>query len=267
MKNITTKGCLVILLTFLLPSLASAMPQDGCGAGNCIDCHTLSKQEAATLLKGKVTEVIDVKRSQVPGLWAIEAIFKGRKIPLYIDFSKEYLLSGNIVQLSNDENLTRQSFIKMNKVDISLIPLGDAVIIGDPKASHRIIVFDDPNCTFCQKLHPEMAKVVTEHPDIAFFIKMFPLKMHPEAYDNARAIICAKVQESNDRALTLLSDSLAGKSLDKPTCEGDQVAQNIALAKKLFINSTPTLVLPNGEVLPGYKEAAKIVEIIKPKTP
>jgi thiol:disulfide interchange protein DsbC len=243
------------------------MPQDGCGAGECIDCHTLNKQEAATLLKGKVTEVIDVKRSEVPGLWAVEAIFKGRKIPLYIDFSKEYLLNGNIVRLSNNENLTRQSFIKMNKVDISLIPLENAVILGDPNASHKIIVFDDPNCTFCKKLHPEMEKVVTEHPDIAFFIKMFPLKMHPEAYDNARAIICAKIQESNDRALTLLSDSLAGKALPKPACESDQVAENIALVKKLFISSTPTLVLPDGQVLPGYKEAAQIVKIIKPKSP
>lgn len=265
MKNIGVKGYLFILLTLLLPSLALAMPQAGCGAGDCRDCHTLSKKEATTLLKGKVTEVVEVKRSQVPGLWDIEAIHKGRKIPLYIDFSKQYLLRGNIVRLTSGENLTRQSFIKMNKVDISRIPLDDAIIIGNPAAPHKIIVFDDPECTYCRKLHPEMVEVVKDHGDIAFFIKMFPLAMHPKAYDRARTIICAKIKDSNDLARSLLADSLAGKSLPAPTCEGDQVDKNMALAKELYITSTPTLIMPDGRVLPGYKKAAKIVEALKTK--
>lgn len=258
---------LIVVFVLLFPLSALAMPQGGCGAGDCRDCHALSKKEAATLLKGKVTEVVEVKRSQVPGLWDVEAIHKGRKIPLYIDFSKQYLLSGNIVRLTSGENLTRQSFIKMNKVDISRIPLGDAIIIGNPAALHKIIVFDDPECTYCRKLHPEMAEVVKEHEDIAFFIKMFPLAMHPEAYDKARTIICAKIQGSNDRAQALLADSLAGRSLPAPACEGDQVDQNIALAKELYITSTPTLIMPDGRVLPGYKVAAKIVAALKPANP
>lgn len=267
MKNIGIKCHLFILLTLLLPSLALAMPQVGCGAGDCRDCHALSKKEAATLLKGKVTEVVGVKRSQVPGFWNVEAIHKGRKIPLYIDFSKQYLLSGNIVRLTSGENLTQQSFIKMNKVDLSRIPLGDAIIIGNPEASHKIIVFDDPECTYCRKLHPEMEQVVKGHEDIAFFIKMFPLAMHPKAYNKAVTITCAKIQGSNDRARALLSDSLAGKSLPAPVCEGDQIDQNIALAKELYITSTPTLIMPDGRVLPGYKVAAKIVAALKPAKP
>jgi hypothetical protein len=118
MKNTTVKAYIFILLPFLFPSLAWTMPQAGCGAGDCRDCHALSKKEAATLLKGKVTEVIAVKRSQVPGLWAVE-----------------------------------------------------------------------------------------------------------------------------------------------------EVDQNIALAKKLFISSTPTLSMPDGRVMPGYKVAANIVEAMKPANP
>ncbi len=76
----------ILLIILLLPSPALAFQQAGCGAGDCRDCHALSKKEATALLKGKVTEVVEVKRSQVPGLWDVEAIHKGRKIPLYIDF-------------------------------------------------------------------------------------------------------------------------------------------------------------------------------------
>ena len=152
----------------------------------------------------------------------------------------------------------------MNQVDISKIPLDDAVIIGNPTALNRIIVFDDPECSFCRKLHPEMKKVVAEHPDIAFFIKMFPLSMHPNAKPKAQSIVCAKLQGSNEQAAALLEDSLAGKKLPAPTCDSDQVKKNIALAKKeLSIKSTPTLIMPDGRVILGFKEADSIVTALK----
>ncbi len=184
---------------------------------------------------------------------------------LYIGFSKQYLISGNIVRLASGENLTRQNFINMNRVDTSMIPLDDAIIIGNPAASRMIIVFGDPECTYCSKLHPEMEQVTAKHADIAFFIKMFPLAMHPDAYDKAKTIICAKTGGSNDRASILLGDSLAGKSLPAPNCETDQVDKNIALAKELYISSTPTLIIPDGRVLPDYTKADKIIEAIQPR--
>ena len=256
---------LLFCVIFLLSTPALAFQSDGCGAGDCRDCHALSKKEAALLLQGKVTEVLNVKLSEVPGLWDVEATYQGRKVPLYLDFSKQYLISGNIVKLDSGENLTRRSFIDMNRVDVSRIPLDDAVIIGNPAAQRRIIVFDDPECTYCRKLHPEMEKVVAKHDDIAFFIKLYPLAMHPEAYDKARTIVCARSKESNERALVLLSDSLAGKALPPPACVSDQVDKNIALAKELHISSTPTLIMPDGRVLPGYKEMAKIIEAVTPR--
>ena len=263
MKNFGINRLFLILFISQFPSLAWAMPQEGCGAGDCRDCHTLSRQEAATLLKGKVTEIIGVKESRVPGLWDIEAIHNGRKIPLYIDFSKQYLFNGNIIRLTNGKSLTHQRLMNMNKVDTSRIPLNDAVVIGNPAASHKIIVFDDPECSYCIKLHPEMEQVVSQRADIAFFVKMYPLAMHPKAYDKARAIICAKIQGSNNQARTLLSDSLNGKLVPAPTCESDQVDKNIALANELYISSTPTLIMPDGQVLPGYKVAAKIITTLE----
>lgn len=251
----------------LVSSTALAFQADGCGAGACRDCHTLNKKVATLLLQDKVSEVVDVKLSQVPGLWDVEVIYQGRKIPLYIDFSKEYLISGNIVKLDSGENLTQKSFVNMNKVDLSRIPLDDAVIVGNPAAPRRIIVFDDPECSYCRKIHPEMEKVVAQHDDIAFYIKMFPLAMHPAAYDKAKAIVCAKIESSNDRALTFLNDSLTGKKLPAPGCENNQVEKNIALAKELHINSTPTLIMPDGRMLPGYKVADKIVEAMDLEQP
>ncbi len=251
------------IVTFLSSTQAMAFQNAGCGAGDCRDCHSVNRDEVAQLLKGKVTEVLDVKRSEVPGLWDVEAVYNGQKLPFYIDFSKSYLISGNVIKLKNNENVTQKNFVKMNKIDRSEIPLEDALVIGDSAAKYKIIVFDDPECTYCGKLHPEMKKVIEQRSDIAFFIKMFPLAMHPHAKSKAQTIVCSKLQGEHKKALAFLEESLAKKSLPAPACTTDVVDKNIALAKKFYIASTPTLIMPDGLVLPGFKKAEKIIASIK----
>ena len=124
-------------------------------------------------------------------------------------------------------------------------------------------MFDDPECTYCGKLHAEMKKVVEQRSDIAFYIKMFPLAMHPTAKPKAQTIVCANLKGENEKAVDFLEESLTGKPLPAPDCDTDIVEKNIALAKELYIASTPTLVMPDGQVLPGFKKADQIIAFFK----
>ena len=134
--------------------------------------------------------------------------------------------------------------------------LEDSLIIGKADAAHRIIVFDDPECAYCKKMHDEMKAVVSVRSDIAFYIKMFPLVgIHPKAYDKAKAIICEK-------SLQLLEDSLNGKDIPPPRCETDQVDKNLALGRSIYVKSTPTLIMEDGSVMPGFKNAKTIIELV-----
>jgi|SRR3990172_1516062 len=103
-----------------------------------------------------------------------------------------------------------------------------------------------------------MKKVVAERKDIAFYIKMFPLPMHKEAYDKAKAIVCEK-------SLALLEDAFNKKQLPKPKCKTTVVDENIKLAKQLGITGAPALVLPDGRVVSGYKDAGALKDLIDRK--
>jgi thiol:disulfide interchange protein DsbC len=100
-----------------------------------------------------------------------------------------------------------------------------------------------------------MKKVIAERKDIAFYIKMFPLQIHKGAYDKAKAIVCEK-------SLALLEDAFANKELPKPNCTTSVIDENIKLAEKLGITGTPALILPDGKIIPGYKDAKAIMEMI-----
>lgn len=103
-----------------------------------------------------------------------------------------------------------------------------------------------------------MKKVVKERRDIAFYIKMSPLKIHPSAYETSKAIVCAK-------SLKLLDDAFDKKTVPAPGCKTTVVDDNIKLAAKLGITSAPALVLPDGRVVTGYRDAKELIALIDKK--
>jgi thiol:disulfide interchange protein DsbC len=114
---------------------------------DCSKCHTLSSDEAGELLKGAIPNirVIDVKLSPVQGVWEIYLESGGRKGLIYIDFAKRHFFMGSLISIGERKNLTQERFAELNKVDVSQIPLSDALILGDQKAKIRVISFHDPD--------------------------------------------------------------------------------------------------------------------------
>jgi len=247
---------LLLLIVLFCAQVSFAMSADGCGAGTCADCHSISKQETEQLLGNLVDKVDRVEFAEVPGMWVAEVEKDNNKLPVYIDFSKKYLISGNVIRLADNTNVTRERAEQMHVVDVNQIPLADALVLGNPAAKQKVIVFTDPECPYCSKLHEEMKEVVSRNPDVAFLIKLFPLKMHPNAYDISKSIIC-------NNSLEYLEMSYHKQPVPPPSCEIPVVDETIALAGKLGIRSTPTLVMPDGRVLPGYRKADALLTLIK----
>lgn len=225
---------------------------------DCSKCHTLTKDEATILLNDLAPglKVLDVLSSPVKGTWEVDIETGGRKLPVYVDFSKKYLISGGIISIKEKKDLTKERITELTKVDVSQIPLDDALVLGEKNAKHKVIVFDDPDCPFCAKLHPEMKKVIAERKDIAFYIKMLPLvSIHPNAYEKAKAIVCEK-------SLALLEDAFDKKELPKPKCETSIVEDNLKLGQKLGISGTPALIFPDGRVHSGYMDSQSLIKEI-----
>ncbi len=249
------RSFLILTVLLLFAHDTFAMSSDGCGAGACADCHSLTREETAQLLGDMVDKVNKVEFSEVPGLWVAEVEKDQKKLPIYIDFSKHYLVSGNIVRLNDKANLTRQRSVMMNRVDVSKIPLQDALLLGKSSAKNKVIVFTDPECPFCRKLHEELKEVVRRDPEIAFLIKLYPLKIHPNAYAISKSIVCSA-------SIEYLEMSFAGKPVPSATCDTPVVDQTLAIASDLGVRSTPTLILPDGLVVPGFKDADALLSLI-----
>ncbi len=249
---------LLVALFFVVPvGTALSFPTKN---QDCSKCHTLKKEEADSILKifNKNIKVLAVSRSKAQYLWEVSYESDGKKGLIYIDLPKKHLLSGTLFDVQSKKNMTQEKLSEINKVNVAQIPLKDAIVMGNRNAKNKVIVFTDPECPFCAKLHAETKKVVAERKDIAFYVKMFPLKMHPGAYDKARTIVCEK-------SLKLLDDAFEKKQLPQPKCKTTVVDENIKLAEKLGITGTPTLIMPDGRVMSGFQDVQSLKNSVDKK--
>lgn len=259
------KKGMFLLLAVLTASLAfssSVFAFGGCEE-NCQKCHTLDNAEARQILQkinAPAAEVLDIKMSPVGGLWEVAVENEGKKGVLYVSFSKKFIMGGAIYEVETSLNKTHETLSKLSVererfVEYGMIPLEHSLIMGDKNAEHKVFIFTDPDCPFCGKLHGELKKVIAERREIAFFLKLMPLRMHPDAYWKSQSVLCRQ-------SLELLEDNFAGKAIPKPDCETKGIDENMRLGAELGITGTPTMVLPDGLVIAGTREAVAIIEMV-----
>ncbi len=265
-KKVLLGSFLGVLFVFLLILVAPQKPiqafsPTGC-EGDCSKCHSINTQEVKNILQGLkigAAEVLNIQMSPIKGLWEISINDRGKRGVLYVDFSKNYILPGPIIEVKTGANKTIEQLGKIQekkKVDFSKIPLPSPLVLGNPRAAVRVAVFTDPECPYCGNLHAELEKVVQERKDVAFHILLYPLAMHKDAYWKSKSILC-------NRSLKMLEESFAQKPIPRSDCDTREIDNNIRLAEALGITSTPTLVAPDGRVHSGTMPAKQIIEFIQ----
>ncbi len=238
-----------------------ALDKTGCEM-DCQKCHTITNQEAKEILKNmKIpeAEILQVQLSPVKGLWEVSFMNRGKPTLIYVDFSKSFILPGPVVEIKGGKNKTQERLAKIQesrRVDFSKIPLNQGLVMGDVLAPHKVAVFTDPDCNFCEKLHQEMKKVLQERKDIVFYILLYPLSSHKEAYWKSKSILCNK-------SLKMLEDAYARKEILRLECDTKEIDANIKLAEALGITGTPTLVLPDGRTHTGTMPAKQLIDFIQ----
>jgi thiol:disulfide interchange protein DsbC len=237
-----------------------AFDKGGCEM-DCQKCHTLTNQEMKEILrdlKAPEAEILKVQLSPIRGLWEIAINNKGKSGLFYVDFSKNFIVSGSIIEVKTGKNKTKERVTKLQedrRVDFSKIPLNRALVMGDAASPKKVAVFTDPDCNFCEKLHKEMEKVLQEKKDIAFYILLYPLASHKDAYWKSKSIVCS-------RSFKMLEAAYARLDIPKLECDNKDIDSNIKIAEALGITGTPTLVLPDGRIHTGMIPAKQLVEFI-----
>ncbi|MBI2706903.1 MAG: DsbA family protein [Proteobacteria bacterium] len=155
-------------------------------------------------------------------------------------------------------------------------------VAGNPEGKQRLVVFWDPSCGFCKKFHGEIATLLSTNKDVKVIFKDLPI-MGDKSVMAIKALLAAKEQskyEPLQKAVFESTKPLSKKQLlkmasslgiDTKKLKIDmeskavqaQVDAALDLAKTLGITGTPTLIIGETKVVPGYVKADELEKMLK----
>lgn len=167
----------------------------------------------------------------------------------YTDEKASYFFSGHVIDPKTGQSLTEgrlQQIKDARRINIDSLPLELAIKAVRGNGKRRVVVFSDPNCSYCKRLENELTKVT----DVTVYTLLYPVLNGSVAA--ATAIWC-----SADRLKAWDDFMLKGIAPTAKSCE-TPIATLIQLGQKHGVSGTPTLIFSDGSVTPGMIPAEMI---------
>jgi thiol:disulfide interchange protein DsbC len=198
-------------------------------------------------------QVADIHDSPAAGLYEI---VKDHEFG-YVTTDGKYLLQGDLVNIDTGDQIT-ESHRRGERLD-ALRELGADNMIDFPPpppiaSKYVVTVFTDVDCPYCRKLHSQIGEYNARGIDIRYVF--FPRTgLNTPSYYSAVSVWC-----SPDRQAAL-TKAKRGESLPKREC-ANPVAREYQLGLDLGVHGTPMMILPDGEVAPGYIPPDKLADAL-----
>lgn len=207
------------------------------------------REKIAEMIPGLTVE--DVSEGPIDGLYEVTM---GSQI-VYLTGDRRYLVKGDIIDLNTNESVTEKRRSGLRLETLNALDDSQMVIFGSEDATHTITVFTDIDCTYCRKLHREMA--VLNDRGIRVRYVFYP-RHGPgsESWAKADAVWC-----SDDRQ-SAMTRAKSGEAVEAKSCP-TPVAEHYALGNKLGVRGTPALVMGDGELIGGYVPAAELATYLE----
>lgn len=186
---------------------------------------------------------------------------------LYVSKEGRYFIYGDLIDLQeankNDWNITDLSKRTITKSELDKFSTKNMIVFkparnswGIRKSIGFITVFTDLDCPYGSRLHKEVEKAVDSGLEVRYM--MFPRAgVGSESYKKAVSVWCAK---DHKKAFSMASNGEAVASL---TCKNDPIENQFNLGRKIGIHATPSIVLKNGRIIPGYMTSDALISLVK----
>lgn len=192
-----------------------------------------------------------VNPAPIPGLY--ELVYGPHVV--YVTADGRYMVRGDIVDLEKRENLTEIKRKEARLTAISDLDEDGMIIFAPAQTKYSVTVFTDIECGYCRRMHQQMAEY--NRLGIAIRYLAFPRAGVPSrTYDQMVSVWCA---DDPQQAITIAK---TGKRVDPKQCK-NPVRQHYELGQAVGVRGTPTMILENGEIVPGYVPPQQLVQMLE----
>ena len=173
----------------------------------------------------------------------------------YVTNNGKYLTKGPMYNFSGNEpeNIANSDNAKLIKSIAK-----DAIVYQAKNEKYIISVFTDYTCHYCKLLHENINQYLDAGISVHYFA--FPRAgANSDVGKNMQSIWSMVDRKS------AFENAYKGNAISPANSMVPYVNQQFKVGKQLGISGTPAIVLSNGELIPGYVPADKLIEILKQK--
>lgn len=194
----------------------------------------------------------DLRPSPIAGVYELS---RGADIA-YVSSDAKYAISGDLIDLARNDNLTETRRRDVRAKLIGAIPESEMVVFGPRDPKYTVTVFTDVDCAYCRQLHSQIA----DYNRLGIRVRyLFYPRTGPntESWTKAEEVWCSS---NRNEALTLAK---RGAALQAKACPNNPVARHYALGRDFGLQGTPAIVLADGELIGGYMPPAELAQHLK----
>jgi thiol:disulfide interchange protein DsbC len=232
------------------PAKPSAPPATAKPAAAPAPVDAATRSAVAKRIPGVSAE--DVRRSLVPGVLEVS---RGAEV-FYVTADARYVFAGDLYDLVDENNISERRRREERVALLGTVPESQMIVFGPSAAKYSVTVFTDIDCGFCRKLHTEMAK----YNELGIRVRyLFYPRTGPgtESWQKAVSVWCSKDRnEAMNRAKR-------GDDLPAGRCGKTPVERDFEIGQDMAVTGTPAIVLPNGEMVPGYRAAPALLKLLQ----
>ena len=202
---------------------------------------------AESLLQGIPPDKIE--ETLVPGLYQISY---GTQI-IYLFEDGRYLLNGDLIDLNKQINMSEEARNSIRKNILNKLNHSSMIIFTPKVKISTISVFTDTECRYCVQFHEEIDKLLAAGVEVRYL--GFPRTgIGSSSYNTLVSVWCA---ENPQLAMT---NAKLGIDIENKKCETD-IGSHIDIAQQIGVKGTPSIILQNGKMIPGYLPSEDLIEL------
>jgi thiol:disulfide interchange protein DsbC len=185
-------------------------------------------------------KIESVTRTPVAGLYEVRV----NNDVVYMDEQGKFMIAGQITDIAAGKNITQDRLDKLNAELVwSKDTLKHSFKMVNGSGKRQLVVFEDPNCSYCKKLREGLEKMK----DLTVHTLLLPI-LAEDSSKKSRDVWC-----SPDRLKAYDDWMLRGKApaAAKEKCE-DPNDEVMEIGQKLRLRGVPAIFFTDGSRAPGF---------------
>jgi thiol:disulfide interchange protein DsbC len=191
-------------------------------------------------------KIDEITKTPIPGLYEFRI---GTEV-FYTDEQGSYIIEGHVIDTRTRANLTQARVDKLTQIDVSKLPLKDAIVWKQGTGERKLVVFADPNCGYCKRFERDLNNVK----DVTVYTFLYPI-LGGDSPEKSKNIWCAK--DSTKAWRDWMLDGVTPPKV-MGQCDLGALNRTAEMGRKYKINGTPAIVFEDGKRVPGAMNAEQI---------